>query len=207
MSTGLVYRAGRGDDASFRVADATDFAFDDQVRSEASAYLVWLFVYRHGPVSRERLAELARLPEKVCQDALEELIREGRVREVREGSKVHYESDLLVVAPGSARGYEAAILDHFQAMITAMTRKLVSNQSGERRTDEVGGSTWSLDVWPGHPLEAEAKGTLRRIRAEMEELRARIDSHNSTAKQSRPLEKVVVYSGQYVASDGDEQDT
>lgn len=203
VSTGLVYRAGRGEDASLLVAEAADFSSDNRVRNQANAYLVWLFVYRNGPISAERISELVHLPMTACQSALDELLAEGHVSRSSGGDAVQYESDVLSVPPGTTQGWEAAVLDHFQAMISAITRKLVSNSSGSRKTDEVGGSTWSLDVWRGHPFEAEAKGTLRRLRAEVEDLRARIDAHNATSGEAEAREKIVVYLGQYVASEHD----
>ena len=62
----------------------------------------------------------------------------------------------------------------------------------------VGGSTWSLDVGPGHPLRNEARETLARVRREVEALRNRIDAHNATTDGAEPRERVVFYAGQYV---------
>jgi hypothetical protein len=201
VSTGLVYRAGRGEDATFRVVDAADLVNDSRVRSQASVYLVWLSVYRNRALTVEALSELMKLPVDACQAALDELVGEGRVRQVRQGEDVRYESDVLDVPLGALQGWEAAVLDHFQAMIAAITRKLMAGRSSSRHSDQVGGSTWSIDVFPGHPLEAEVKGTLARVRTEVESLRTRVDAHNAAVGKHEGLERVVVYVGQYVASE------
>jgi hypothetical protein len=128
--------------------------------------------------------------------ALGELIAEGKV--MREGER--YRSDLFEVPCGQAKGWEAAVLDHYQALVSAVSLKLRLGAVASDLRDTVGGSTWSLDVWPGHPLEVEAKSTLKRLRAEVEALRARVDTCNAESPSARPVEQVVIYLGQYVRS-------
>jgi hypothetical protein len=76
----------------------------------------------------------------------------------------------------------------------------------------VGGSTWSLDVWRGHPLEAEAKSLLAKTRTSVEDLRARVDAHNAKAHHDGLGERVVFYAGQSIREDhlavqeGDDRD-
>ena len=83
---------------------------------------------------------------------------------------------------GESQGWEAAVLDHYQAMTSAICAKLSERGASARAKDIVGGSTWSLDVWAGHPLEEEATQTLARVCArQLEELRSRIDAHNEWA--------------------------
>jgi hypothetical protein len=86
-------------------------------------------------------------------------------------------------------------------MVTAITRKLALGAVRSGSNDLVGGSTWSLDVWRGHPLEAEATGTLAKVRSMVEDLRQRIDAHNATASLPEVLQRVVFYMGQYVEPD------
>src|SRR6185369_9985583 len=109
-----------------------------------------------------------------------------------------YSADRFEVPIGASIGWEAAVLDHFQAMVTAIIAKLGRGPSRGPDADLVGGSTWSLDVWAGHPFESQAKTLLRAIRASTEELRSRIDAHNASATYSGPRERVVFYAGQNV---------
>lgn len=198
VASGLAYRAGRGDEAAYRTADPADFRDDPDDRRQASGYVVWLLVYRNGPVSAERLHELSPLDRDGCDEAISELVADGRIREARRNGQILYECDDLDVPFGAAHGWEAAVLDHFRAMVTAIGKKLSLGRSNARLSDAVGGSTWSLDVYDGHPLQAEALTTLERIRTQLEDLRERVDRHNEQSERSTPLERVVVYVGQYV---------
>jgi hypothetical protein len=107
-----------------------------------------------------------------------------------------YRSERFEVPLGDAQGWEAAVLDHYQAMTSAICAKLA--ERGARAKDVVGGSTWSLDVWAGHPLEEEATKTLARVREQLEDLRTRVDQHNEVAAADAPRQRVVIYVGQYV---------
>ena len=92
------------------------------------------------------------------------------------------------------------MLDHYQAMTSAICAKLAERGAGThaRAKDLVSGSTWSLNVWAGHPLEEEATKTLARIREQMEALRARSDLHNEAASADAARQRVVIYVAQYV---------
>jgi hypothetical protein len=201
VSSGLVYRTGRGPLATYKLADPDDFDSLDQARAEANRYLVWFVVYRNGPIALARIAELARVKPSACEEALAELIRAGKVRSARTEEQAEYESDLFDVPLGSTQGWEAAVLDHFQAMMGAISRKLALGPTPGDQPELIGGSTWSLDVWPGHPFESEAKGTLVRVRHEIEDLRRRIDELNRQSGVPDAIDRVIVYVGQNVQSE------
>jgi hypothetical protein len=200
--SGLVYRAGRGDGARYRIADEADPADDDAAATAAREHLVWLAVYRNAPATEETLVSFTRLGPAECRAALEVLVRSGRVVETRSGGASTYRADRFDVPVGASTGWEAAVLDHFQAMVTAIIAKLARGAGGAGARDVIGGSTWSLDVWPGHPFEAEAKALLASTRASVEALRARIDNHNEAASHDGPKERVVFYAGQSIREDG-----
>jgi hypothetical protein len=219
VGSGLVYRAGRGDGALYRVASEVDLAaIDEEHRREAAEYLTWLAVYRHGPVELPRIAELTRLGTESCEVALATLTADGRVEQQAQG----YVAREFSVPLGSAQGWEAAVLDHFQAMVGAISAKLSRATYRSQARDVVGGSTWSLDVWDGHPLQEEALGTLARVRAELEDLRTRVDAHTpsdassssgssgrtrTSGPRGAARQRVVFYLGQYVREDASaEQD-
>jgi len=201
VNSGLAYRAGRGTSAMYRIADPDDFDSMDKGRAYANLYLVWLTVYRHGPLDAKSIAEVSHIDAEACQAALSELVEQGKVKRSAQGDNERFESDALDVPLGATQGWEAAVLDHFQAMTTAIIRKLSLGPTAPGAQDLIGGSTWSLDVWPGHPLESEAKQTLHRARAEMENLRERIDTFNLTAPAPTQLHRVIVYVGQDVRND------
>ncbi|MFZ5892737.1 MAG: DNA glycosylase AlkZ-like family protein [Myxococcota bacterium] len=203
VSSGFAYRSGRGDDAVYRLVDERDFG--ETSDNETHQYLVWLSVYRNGPLTLAQLAEQSRLSTAACEAALKILLEDGRVRESERGEQKLYTSPEFSVPLGTSQGWEAAVLDHFQAMVAAIGAKLrVASRS--RADDTVGGSTWSLDVWSGHPLELEALKTLRRVRAEMEDLRRRVDAHNAAHSVGGERKRVVFYMGQYVRLESDDAD-
>ncbi|HEY1534606.1 MAG TPA: hypothetical protein VGF76_11320, partial [Polyangiaceae bacterium] len=197
VSSGLAFRSGRGDGAVYRAAAEADFAAANGSQSEAAEWLVWLTVYRKESATLAELAETTRLPISTCEAALNALVEQGRATKSNDAQAV-YRSERFEVPLGESHGWEAAVLDHYQAMTSAICAKLAERGAGARAKDVVGGSTWSLDVWAGHPLEEEASQTLARMREQMEALRARIDHHNETAGVDAARQRVVVYVGQYV---------
>lgn len=200
VSSGLIYRTGRGNAASYKLADQDDFDSLDKSRGEANRYLVWFTVYRNGPLDLSRISELARVKPSACEVALEDLVEAGRVTRI-EGAETLFGCEAFDVPLGTAQGWEAAVLDHFQAMIGAISRKLALGPTPAGQQEIVGGSTWSLDVWPGHPLEARAKETLSRVRREVETLRKEIDAVNQEQPAPSVSERIIVYVGQNVQSE------
>lgn len=198
VSSGLVYRTGRGETAVFRTAEATDFAAVHQDGADAWDWLVWLTVYRQGPITESELERLVRGTAKQCQGALERLLADRRIASEGEGCDRTYTSSRLEIPLGQSLGWETAVLDHFQAMVTAILLKLRQGAASAHLGDLVGGSTWTLEVHEGHPLREEAVSTLARLRREIEDLRERVDAHNATHPSTEPRERVAVYVGQYV---------
>jgi hypothetical protein len=197
VNSALVYRAGRGDTALYQAAAESDLANVRESGTDAWDWLVWLAVYRNGPATQADIERHSRVPSDACTAALERLEADGRVLANDEGAERTYTSDRIEVPLGQTRGWEAAVLDHFQALVTAVTIKL-GGELTEEDAPVVGGSTWSLDVGPGHPMRDEARETLARVRREVEALRGRIDEYNATMDGTQPRERVVFYTGQYV---------
>jgi Winged helix DNA-binding domain len=196
-NTGLCYRAGRGTDAVYRVADEVDFGPElNAERQAAHEHLVWQAIYRSGPLEFGRIPQLTHLNEGTCRLALEALVADGRVSQAGDS----YSSARIDVPVGQTRGWEAAVLDHYQALVSAVCSKLATGTGRSQRGEHTGGATFTLDLWPGHPLEAELLGTLTRLRAEFESLRTRLD-HINTSSKIAPSERLVVYFGQHLQSE------
>jgi hypothetical protein len=64
-----------------------------------------------------------------------------------------------------------------------------------------GGSTYSFEVWPGHPFEAEVLGQLEGFRERMSALRQRVREYNHEHPQPSRTVHVTVYGGQCVSKD------
>jgi hypothetical protein len=203
--SGIVYRMGRGAQAVYRMASPGDFAGESDERRKATVRsIVWLAIVRRGPVGLAALSALTGESIGRCREHADALVAEQLIerRELESGSV--YESSRLEVPIGQAEGWEAAVLDHFQAVVTAICVKLRLGASRSAATDAVGGSTYTLDVWRGHPFEQEALDTLARVRRGVKELRERIDKYNELHERPNDRDReVVVYVGQYLKTDDD----
>jgi len=201
VSSGLAYVSGRGKSAVYRIADRADFGLDDQLeRSTAKDYLVWQAVYRCGPLSLAALAQATGLDLDDCQQSLARLGSEGRIQTQTRAEQPVYSSERLDVPVGQEHGWEAAVFDHFQAVVSAIANKLRTGAARSARGDVTGGATYSLDIWRGHPLEARAMGTLAQVRSQLELLRAEVDQENAKTSRSPNL-RVIFYMGQDIRED------
>jgi hypothetical protein len=201
VSSGLAYGSGRGKSAVYRIADQADFGRDDDSeRSAAKDYLVWQVVYRRGPLSELDVAQATGLATDECAQSLARLIGDGRVQLQTRQEHLVYSSERLEVPVGQGHGWEAAVFDHFQAAVSAITNKLRSGQSRSEHRDVTGGATFTLDIWRGHPLQARVLGTLAQVRAQLEALRAEVDAMNAEAAREANL-RVIFYIGQDIRED------
>ena len=79
------------------------------------------------------------------------------------------------------------------------------NKDTKSPADEAtGGSTYTIDIWRGHPLEPEVSNTLRQIRATLSDLRKRVAEHNELEARPRRYSRVVIYAGQSLSVEGHE---
>ena len=96
------------------------------------------------------------------------------------------------------------MLDHYQALVAAVCAKLRTGRKQARSDESLGGSTYHLDVWDGHPLEREALGLLASMRRQAAALRGAVEAYN--AAHARPEgaadKRVVSYVGQVVLGEG-----
>ncbi len=123
----------------------------------------------------------------------------GAAHSLCRGAEQHGLDRGCVLAYGDPHGWEAAVFDHFQALVIALCAKLRLGQTHAAPTDTIGGSTFGFEVWPGHPEYDNALGLLGRLRAQGSELRQRVAAYNET-HSAPPDEKrrVVTYVGQSV---------
>lgn len=203
--SGLVFSTGTGAALQYHVTPEEELLRLRQARrQEGLDELVWALIYREGPLTHAAL--LAQHADQSELDAaLLRLVAEERV--VLSPSDGTYRASTLVVPLGSASGWEAAVFDHFKALVNTVTGRLRAGRAAPHLRDRVGGSTYSVEVWPGHPLEEEAYGTLARLRGELGDLRRRIEEHNASAPPPNDVTSVTIYVGQCsIGPDGPESD-
>ncbi len=193
--SGLVFGSGAGKRAVYRVASDDELDRVAQLSdSTGSDELGWVLVYREGPLTPGRLAELLRRSPEATAQLVERLVADGRVQ-------VNADQTLsardFVLPLGSAAGWEAAVFDHVQAVVQTICQRL-QQLGADGPALPVGGSTYSFDVWPGHPLEPETKAQLAQLRDKLGALRMRVDAHNRAHGLRPAYEQVVTYVGQCI---------
>jgi hypothetical protein len=195
VDTGLVFRAGRGDRATYRAATDEDTAGNDD--EEHLAQLVWIVVHRYGPVTSAEILERIPVGSEEISAALRLLAKDGRVVTGKTPKGESYSTEGCVIALGSSAGWEAAVFDHYQAVVTALCTKLRLGRARAVPGEWIGGSTYSSDVWDGHPLNDEVLGFLQRTRDQATALRERVKAYNSVHRGPEDrVRRVIFYAGQ-----------
>jgi hypothetical protein len=191
--SGLLFCSGAGKRAVYRVASDTELNRVAQLSDKAGRdELAWVLIYREGPLSSERLGELMNGNEHETAELVQRLIAEGRIQRGSDGVLTARD---FVIALGEAAGWEAAVLDHVQAVVQTICQRL-QQAASDGPALPVGGSTYTFDVWPGHPLEAAAKAQLGEIRARLGALRQEVDAFNREHGLAGEYQQVTTYVGQ-----------
>lgn len=202
--SGLVFSTGSGGHAAYRLATDEDIRklrpTDDAASLEA---LLWSVVFREGPITIERVAEACRLLPAEVAPYLEALVRSGRVERVESAGATEYRSRELVLGLDDSAGWEASVLDHYNALVRTIGKKLSLDPKAQI-ADEVGGSTYHFVLHREHPLLRDVTGELRRFRERMSALRERVDAHNRAHGVPADPIAVTAYYGQCVVENDDE---
>lgn len=192
----LLFSSGVGVDTCYRAASDDELAVLHRKQSgEGADELLVALMYREGPTSAKRAAELAHTELAVVEAALERLVDAGRVERCEQDGAPAYRARQLVIPLGSTVGWEAAVFDHFQAVVTTILSRLRGDHLASRQ-DRIGGSTYTIDVWDDHPLASEVYGTLSQLRTSMSELRTRVATFNAEHDLPESHTRAVIYLGQ-----------
>ena len=199
VSSGLAYKTGTGDNSVYGVTLPQDQALANKEHSsETASLLIWLMVYENPGSTRQALAAVTRFDAAQVDAGLQLLLEQGRIYE-QDGQ---FTADTLSIPVGATQGWEAAVFDHFQAVCTAIARKLARGAQQSKANDVVGGTTLAFDIHDGHPLKDEVYESLARTRAHMQALWDRVvayDHENPTP--TVPKRRVTFYFGQCVTLD------
>jgi hypothetical protein len=207
VDSGLVFATGTGASGLYRAANEAELQRLRQISSvDGLDELVWVLICREGPIAADLLARRLRMNQAELELITRRLADDGRVaRQERDGGTFYDAADFSVPI-GAQSGWEAAVLDHFQALVQTIVQRLQAGSRSASLDDMVGGSTYAFDVWPGHPLADEVRGVLRRFREQHSMLRERVEQHNRSCVKPAEYEQVVVYAGQSVLSRGSDME-
>jgi len=201
VESGLVRRQGRGRDTRYRAATAEELeelgASEAPDSAETNAALVWVHLYPSGPIPKERLAKLVPLSESAFEAALERLVADERVQLESRPDGVYCVTERCLIPVGQAAGWEAAVVDHHRTVLKALAAKVVSGKHVSAAADEIGGTTLSFDLWPGHPKEREVRGLLATVRRQVTSLWEEVSAYNKVHRPEHTY-SVNFYCGQNV---------
>lgn len=205
--SGLVHIDGTDDAARVQASEVVPVVGDAAPGPGMLEGLVLVALHRGGPLDAEGLATLVPADLADLETTLAQLVSGGLVTQTKRAAETLYTCETCVIQFGDESGWEAAVFDHYQAMVVALASKL---RTGARRADladSVGGSTFVFDLWQGHPMQAEILGYLKFMREHGMQLRKALERHAAGSPMppgAAPL-RVTAYVGQSVAEvDGDE---
>lgn len=192
----LIFSSGTGANTSYRAASEDELTtLQRKQGSEGAAELLLALMYREGPVTLRQIIDMVQGDAVSVEAGLERLVSGGRVERVTQDGVSHYHARALVIPLGAPVGWEAAVFDHFKATVTTILGRLGENRAAAA-DDLVGGSTYTIDVWDGHPLADEAYATLSSVRSMLSDLRGRVSEYNDAREVPENHTRVVMYVGQ-----------
>lgn len=200
VDSGRVSRTGRGNTVLFRCSEASsaEHTSDLAVRPNERrvANLVWVAVSRLGVCSFAQVCEQVPSHEAELHNALVLLVSENKLRAVVDEGGTRYAAGECVIGSKDPFGWEAAMFDHYQAMVQALCARLTSSDT-EAAEPRGGGSTYAYVVSEEHPMRDEVMGFLNEVRRRAEDLRKRVSDYNREHPESiqNPL-RVTTYVGQ-----------
>lgn len=200
--TQLIFSSGAGVRTAYRAATAEETALLQSTRgTEGRDELLVALMYREAPLTLPEIAALAQTEDTESVNAsLERLTASGRV-DVVPGDPARYQARALVIPLGASAGWESAVFDHFKALVATVLCRLRENRPTTLE-DRIGGSTYTIAVWQGHPLAEEVYGALGQIRRVLSDLRTRVEEVNQGQEVPSDHDRVVIYAGQCVIQEG-----
>jgi hypothetical protein len=211
VESGLIFCSGTGSDVAYRAATSEEIGQLRRVRSgEGLDELIWAIVYREGPISKEGILELGGITEAELDRVLARLENTGRIDAKQSSMKRVYTASTFLVGLGEDVGFEAAVFDHFQAVVKTICRRLRRDPTelplpeGMTNWDVTGGSTYTFDIWDGHPMTEQVLKILSQYRNSMSELREAVEAFNAQHGIPKKSVKVLSYAGQSLMTQDDE---
>jgi hypothetical protein len=203
----LVVASDEGPNVSYRSASEEELLdLRKNGGAEGQDDLLVAVMYREGPLTLAEIAARAQVDVSRIESAIWGLVETGRIQHLKDADADRFEARALIVPLGSAVGWEAAVLDHYKAMVRTVLIRLSQKQTSALE-DSAGGSTYTIDIWPGHPMEEEVRGSLKQVRSNLSGLRTRVAAYNESQERPQHYSRVVFYTGQSLINEQDEEPT
>lgn len=206
VESGLAVRSGMRDEMRYRAAT------EDELRDlgtqtihgdpDVLTALVWLQIYREGPVTLDQLAERLPFSRSELASAVATLTADGRVGRQAGSRQEVFTAEQVLIPIGEAAGWEADIVDHHRVVLNGIAARATLGSGKSSATEELGGTTLTFDLWPGHPKEREVRQLLGQFRAGALPLWEEVNATSKKGSHSRAYQ-VHFYFGQYVVADDD----
>jgi hypothetical protein len=200
----LLFSSGVGSSTSYRAASDEELASLKRKQGmEGADELLLALMFREAPLTVSETAQKVQTELPEVEATLARLLAAGRIERIFPdgASEPRYQARQLVIPLGAPVGWEAAVFDHFKALVTTILGRLREDRPAALE-DQIGGSTYTIDVWDGHPLADEVYGALGRMRAQLSELRTRVLDFNTEGDLPDVHDRVVIYVGQSLIHEG-----
>lgn len=181
VKSGLVYVTGSGSGAVYgATSEHVQKTIRERADRESLAHVLWLAVFRGALTRREEVAEHFNVSQQSAEAAVADLLSTGRISEM-DGV---LSTRTLTVPFGAERGFEAAVLDHFQTVARAIARRVQKRAAPAQPEDRAGGSTFTFALSADHPLRGEVEALFGDARQRAQAVWDRVSEHN----QVHPLD-------------------
>ncbi len=201
----LVIASKAGATKTYRPAREEELIALQQGRGEEGLdELILALIFREAPLPLEEIAHRARQGTDEVGPRLERLVAESRLERTEEDGVPLFQAKRLVIPLGSTSGWEAAVFDHFKALVATIICRLPDKSIAPSVADSVGGSTYTISVWPGHPMAEEVYGALKRFRSELSTMRDRAAKINRETGVPDAYTRAVIYVGQCLIGEGND---
>ncbi|HEU5074869.1 MAG TPA: hypothetical protein VFU02_11855 [Polyangiaceae bacterium] len=199
----LVLSSKVGATTTYRAAQGEELIALQEARGdEGLDELVLALLFREPPLPLDEIAVRARLGTDRIEPILERLVSEGRLARSEKDGIPLYQATRLVFPLGATAGWEAAVFDHFKALVATIMSRLPDKSIAPQLADSVGGSTYTISLGPGHPMADEVYGTLARFRSELSDMRDRAAKINQERGVPEAHTRAVIYVGQCLIGEG-----
>lgn len=180
VASGLLYASGQGQATLYRAtAESALQALVGEGALDSLSAMAHAMVYHHGPLGLAELTAKLASDEASVRKAVELALADGRLSTGDPERLNDLRAGQLLIAVDAETGWEAAVFDHFQALVSAVGAKLQGAGPRSSQGDIVGGTTLTFDVSEQHPLYPEVLGLLARVRGDLNAVWKRVCDHNA----------------------------